>query len=121
LGSVLIFCYSTGTLLGYVLGSYASYRIFPWIMMPLLAVFLIVVIFLPDTPYYYIKKDREEVIIIKCNPQSFFKQLTDLISGSRKLPNFLQRLIIFQRRTSKYQGSSTQIFGIISYIYQRSE
>jgi hypothetical protein len=96
LGSVLIFCYSTGTLLGYVLGSYAGYRIFPWVMMPILAVFLIVVIFLPDTPYYYIKKNREEVMIFENNPQSFLKQLIDSISGCKEVPNLLQRLIILQ-------------------------
>jgi hypothetical protein len=56
-----VFCYSLGLLLGYILGSYAGYHAFPWAMLPLNLLFILTVAFLPDSPYYFVKKNQDKV------------------------------------------------------------
>lgn len=61
LGSTFILFLNAGILTGFVLGTHLTYELFPRVIITLPIFFLILMYFLPDTPYHLlrIKKDEE--------------------------------------------------------------
>lgn len=58
LGAIARFLRSAGFLLGYILGNYLSYPMFPWALMAFPVIFLCGVIFLPETPSTLMQQNK---------------------------------------------------------------
>lgn len=60
LGSFFIFSINFGTLLTFIAGNYLEYKTVAYVMVALPIIFLIVFVFLPETPQFLIKCGKEK-------------------------------------------------------------
>ncbi|KAL0112234.1 hypothetical protein PUN28_011947 [Cardiocondyla obscurior] len=58
LASILVFSVNFGILLAYILGGVMSFRTFPLPVIALLIVFLVLFIFMPESPVYLVRRNR---------------------------------------------------------------
>lgn len=58
LGSMIMVSVNTGVLVGYILGSNVEYYIAPYFVIPLPVCYIIGNLFLPDTPFFLIRKGK---------------------------------------------------------------
>lgn len=67
LGSTFIFSVGIGVLLSYTCGTFMAFDIVPYIYIPISVLFLIGISFTPESPFFLIKQNKDNVSIFFCD------------------------------------------------------